>query len=226
MFQEHRVKYSKRGEAAEGRSLEGLSWPCCMCLHGGCILPILSIYSKVRTDLDPLAAVLMFSPQQENYAFSYSLFGTSSQLLRQQLRILIVLWFLVADFAALTVLGGLFGWFGGFSPNAFSGHYCSVNHSFYSLAGYLLMLGGRVSPFSSNLSSRVTRAPLTWLETEQCFQTEFDLCFFPSHRISQHGQPSLVSSSGLNWYSEENANAIFSHSALWTWNFYVLVLYD
>lgn len=32
-------------------------------------------------------------------------FCISSQLLRQQLKILIVLWFLVADFAALTVLG-------------------------------------------------------------------------------------------------------------------------
>lgn len=75
------------------------------------------------------------------------------------------------------------------------------------------MLRGRDRLFGNNLSSRGTG--YLWLgsvmskETGQCFQTEFDLWLFPSCQVSQHGQPPLTSSSGLNWYPEENCQCHF-----------------
>lgn len=105
------------------------------------------------------------------FTFSHSLFFCiSSQLLRQQLRILMVLWFLLADFAALTVLG-----------------VCLVD------LGLLTWCWEVESSFWQQSEQESNRVPLTWVETGQCFQTEFDLWLFPSHQISQHGQPPFMS---------------------------------
>lgn len=54
------------------------------------------------------------------------------------------------------------------------------------------MLGDKSQPFGQQSEQQSNRVPLTWVGAGQSFQTAFDLWLFPSHQVSQHGQPPFI----------------------------------